>query len=276
MICGLTLYTDRFTTVFFLDKMVRQASDPQFGELLRRLRAGEVTESDCKLLMTRCVASTDKLSADCTMLLATNVAVDRLNRQRLRQLKSDANPVCVIQAHVHEQKQKASSVLRLIIGARVMLLRNLSVQHGLVNGSMGTLRSICYKAGARPPQLPDCVFVEFDLYAGPALLDAQGRRVVPIRPMGIDGATQLPLQLAWAITVHKSQGLTLKEVYLDFRSILRVSDGLVYTALTRVKRLQDLHVSWCSFPDLIKNTQSSKPLKNEIDRLRCLSVADQV
>jgi ATP-dependent exoDNAse (exonuclease V) alpha subunit len=276
----ISIVSDEF---FFLDQLVRQASDPEFGEFLQRVREGKIAKPDFDFLMSRCVTNTDSLSADSTMLLATNRAVDALNRHRLQQHKSAANPVCIINAMQSNsaeqqelnlfQQQKSRSPLKLLIGARVMLLRSISVRHGLVNGAIGILRSICYQAGCKPPQLPTCVFVEFDGYSGPALLDSDGHRVVPIMPMNIEAGTQLPLQLAWAITVHKSQGLTLKEAYFDFRSIVRASDGLVYTALTRVKQLSDLHVSWCSLPELTKFLKTSKPLLDELKRLREMSIS---
>jgi hypothetical protein len=283
VICGSTLYLNCFRRVFFLDQLVRQASDPEFGEFLQRVREGKIEKPDFDLLMSRCVSNTDSLPADSTMLLATNRAVDALNRHRLHQRKSAANPVCIIKAMQSNrgeqqqelnqlQQQKSRAPLRLQIGARVMLLRNISVRHGLVNGAIGILRSICYQAGCKPLQLPTCVFVEFDGYSGPVLLDSDGHRVVPIMPMSSEAGTQLPLQLAWAITVHKSQGLTLKEAYFDFRSIVRASDGLVYTALTRVKRLVDLHVSWCSLAELTKFLKTTKPLIDELQRLREMSL----
>jgi hypothetical protein len=67
-----------------------------------------------------------------------------------------------------------------------MLLQNMSVAHGLVNGSVGVVRGICYSNGQRTPALPDCVFVEFDGYSGPCLFGSgdqlEGRRLAPIKP----------------------------------------------------------------------------------------------
>jgi hypothetical protein len=273
---GGTLYRDCFRRVFFLDTLVRQASDAAFGDLLERVRDGRVSQADCDLLMTRRVPDPQTLPADCSLLVTTNEAGDRLNRVRLRQLKAPDNPVCIVNpkstARAKEQKTQPQ---RFIVGARVMLLRNLSVRHGLVNGSIGLLRSICFAAGAKPPSMPDCVFVEFDDYRGPALLDAAGRRVVPVRPIGMDGATCLPLQLAWAMTVHKSQGLTLGRVFIDLARLgSRPTDGLVYTAMTRVRRLADLHVSHCDLTSLQTHTKVTPSVSREICRLRDLSQSD--
>jgi ATP-dependent exoDNAse (exonuclease V) alpha subunit len=155
-----------------------------------------------------------------------------------------------------------------------MLLRNISVQHGLVNGALGIVRAICYSRNGAQPLLPDCVFVEFDGYSGPSLAGSGGEQLVPILPMpDLDGrqGTQLPLRLAWAITVHKSQGLTLPEAFVGFPKGKSPVPGLVYTALTRVKRLQDLHVSDCSLQRLKQVTQCSSVKEAEMRRLLELS-----
>ena len=91
-------------------------------------------------------------------------------------------------------------------GARVMLIANLWVDVGLVNGAMGTVVAICYRTGQAPPNPPIAVTVHFDSYTGPTLSDG----TVPITPMrrtwfasgGQCSRLQLPLKLAWAVTIH--------------------------------------------------------------------------
>ena len=100
--------------------------------------------------------------------------------------------------------------------ARVMLTSNLWTEVGLVNGAMGTIQAICHQNGKAPPDLPTLVTVTFDAYSGPTLHDG----TVPITPIHQSWLTagaqcsrlQLPLKLAWAVTIHKTQGLTLDKV----------------------------------------------------------------
>ena len=97
----------------------------------------------------------------------------------------------------------------LATSARVMLTSNLWVDVGLINGAV---QAICYITGG-PPDLPIAVMVRFDSYSGPTFPDG----TVPITPLcrcwsssgGQCSRLQLSLKLAWAVTIHKSQGLTV-------------------------------------------------------------------
>src|SRR5436305_6336402 len=97
-----------------------------------------------------------------------------------------------------------------------MLLKNVWQAKGLYNGALGTVRGILYADGRQPEGLPRAILVEFNDYIGPSIVP--GQNVVPIVPETItfdprSGKTgrmkQFPLDLGWAVTIHKSQGLTL-------------------------------------------------------------------
>lgn len=113
----------------------------------------------------------------------------------------------------------------------------------MVNGTLGTVVSICYKDDQRPPDLPVSVMVRFDAYAGPTLSDG----TVPICPLLRTwfsttrqcSRLQLPLKLSWAVTIHKSQGLTLDKVVIDVGK-KEFSSGLTFVACSRVRHLTDL------------------------------------
>ncbi len=106
-----------------------------------------------------------------------------------------------------------------------MLTANLWTKTGLVNGSMSTVVDIIFE-GNGPPSLPIAVFIKFDTYNGSTVKTLEGEEVVPIAPIkrswegknGTCSRVQLPICLAWAITVHKSQGLTLPKVKIDLRN----------------------------------------------------------
>jgi len=106
---------------------------------------------------------------------------------------------------------------------------------GLVKGSMGTIQAICYHEGSAPPDLPVAVTVLFDSYSGPTLTDG----TVPIAPIhhswSVSGSNcsrlQLPLKLAWVVTIHNTQGLTLDKATIDIGK-KEFSAGLTFVAVS--------------------------------------------
>ena len=99
-----------------------------------------------------------------------------------------------------------------------MLITNLWTKAGLVNGAMGTVQDLLFGEDQGPPFLPIAVLISFENYKGPTITTLGGTKIVPIAPIrhtwegksGTCSRLQVPVRLAWAITVHKSQGLTLK------------------------------------------------------------------
>jgi ATP-dependent exoDNAse (exonuclease V) alpha subunit len=137
--------------------------------------------------------------------------------------------------------------LGLCVGAKVMLTENLWVEQGLVNGSIGYVRAIIFKDGERPPSMPKVVLVDFPDYKGRRMpgnvfpitsrtfhWDHKGKNCTRI---------QIPLTVAGAITVHRSQSLTVDCVVVDVGP-KEICGGLTYVALSRVKNLKDL----CIYP----------------------------
>ena len=124
-----------------------------------------------------------------------------------------------------------------------MLTSNLWTGVGLVNGAMGTVIAICYKSGQAPPNLPVPVMLRFDSCPGPTLPDGTVP-IVPIRHTWSASSAQcsrlqLPLKLAWAVTIHKAQGLTLDKVVIDV-GMKEFACGLTFVACSRVRTLTDL------------------------------------
>ncbi|KAF5195646.1 Atp-dependent dna helicase pif1 [Thalictrum thalictroides] len=174
-------------------------------------------------------------------------------------------------------------VLYLSIGARVMLRANLCTQYGLVNGAMGTIVDIVYASGCGSPfDIPLAIMVDFDSYCG--LPFRSGTNIVPIAPQTSNWKTssgtscqrnQLPVVLSWAITVHKSQGLTLDRAVVDIGE--KESLGLTFVALSRTRKLSDLAFSpMFTFERLHKIGKCAglKPRLDEEERLRIMATAN--
>ena len=138
-----------------------------------------------------------------------------------------------------------------------MLISNLWTEVGLVNGSMGIIQDILFEDQG-PPALPKAVLVKFEKYNGPTIKTTEGDEAVPIAPIkrswedknGTNcSRLQVPICLAWAITVHKSQGLTLEKAKIDIGN-KEFAAGLTFVALSRVRSLSDICFKQFSFDRL--------------------------
>jgi ATP-dependent exoDNAse (exonuclease V) alpha subunit len=232
-----------------------------FRDLLLRLRKGESTVDDWKLLLTRQPSSIPDLSEfeDATRLFYSNEQVANYNHDQLRKLE---HPVAHINArHSSAAAKKIPSedmsglepVVFLAKGARVMLTMNLWSSVGLCNGATGTVIDFIFESNHHPPDLPVAVIVQFENYRGPSFDDTKPS-CVPICPITVSSQSengfherqQLPLRLAWALTIHKSQGLTLSKAWIDIGKSER-SAGVSYVAISRVKTLSSCVIEPMSY-----------------------------
>ena len=244
-----------FDRAVVLDQVMRQAGQDAdqklFRDLLYRLRNGQSTLDDWRHLMRQTCAELGDITPfnGALRLFPSTAAVSEYNVDKLR---ASGQPVAMIKAvHTGPGASKASSddagglesVVCIAQGARVMLTANLWVNVGLVNGAIGSVAAICYLDGQSPPELPVAVMVRFDSYTGPTLPDG----TVPITPLRRTwfstsqqcSRLQLPLKLAWAVTIHKAQGMTLNRVVIDVGK-KEFSSGLTFVACSRVRHLKDL------------------------------------
>ena len=122
-----------------------------------------------------------------------------------------------------------------------MLTANLWQEAGLCNGAHGTVQNFIYQQDVTPPNLPIAVLVHFPNYSGPQFLQSNPNSI-PIPPITFEwdskSRQQLPLQLSYAITIHKSQGQTLQKAVIDLGKS-ELSSGLTFVALSRLRKLQD-------------------------------------
>ena len=121
----------------------------------------------------------------------------------------------------------------------------------MVNGSQGIVKKICYSPTANPrTDLPSIVFVQFPGYSGPQIpnwpnIDNSWVPIPPVTARWADKSdntlsrTQFPLSLAWAITIHKSQGVTLQEAVVELGP-KDFQPGLAYVAISWVKSIHGI------------------------------------
>lgn len=254
---------EAFDKTIVLKQIMRQQgkteSARQFRDTLSQLRDGPISPENWQFLLTR---AKDYLPAGiwqefdrALRLYFRNEEVREYNWTRLRELGS---PVMKIEAKNVGKGAKDASLedagrldqeLLLSRGSRVMLTWNRWTSEGLVNGAMGTLYDLIWDEGVQDPftTMPAITLVEMDDYHGPGSINIDGVHVVPIAPTYhqwvIDGVvctrTQFPFTLAFAITVHKCQGLTLPKVVLKF-SRKDDTTGQSYVALSRVRAIENV------------------------------------
>lgn len=226
-------WTELNPTVCYLSEQHRQSSGALL-DILQAMRRAEITEDHIDLLTQRINVELDDNTA-ITRLFAHNVDVDSINNRQLAKLPGKEHfftmEVQGRQAYV-EQLQKsvlAPANLELKIGAEVMFVAN-NFACKYANGTRGQV-------------------IDFDEDGLPKVRLQSSGRIVKVEPHSWsreeDGkarasVTQLPLRLAWAITIHKSQGMSLDSALIDLSRTFTY--GMGYVAMSRVRSLEGLYI----------------------------------
>ena len=217
----------------YLSEQHRQSSDADFASLLSAIRQRSDSDGVRETLLSRENVSPPK-NYELTRLFTHNVDVDALNEERLSKLKQK---VQVYEMKTIGKKQYveqltrgclAPEILRLKKGAEVMFVKNDQQGH-YVNGTQGKVVGF---ASDNTPVVETRTGRK--IYATPQSWrrEEDGKVLAEI--------IQVPLRLAWAITVHKSQGMTLDAAEMDLSRSFVPGQG--YVALSRVKKLSGLYL----------------------------------
>ena len=217
--------------VCYLEGQYRQ-DDGEFLSVLTAIREDKVTTEHLEVLRSRVQAEGED-DGDVVKLFPHNADVDRLNADALTRLPGSPKTFLMRSsgkdAVVASLKRGCLSpeVLHLKLGAAVMFTRN-NQPMGYVNGTLGVVEG--FEAGS----------------GNPIVRTRDGERVVAepkewsVEENGKKRGSleQVPLRLAWAMTVHKSQGMSLDAAIMDLSSAFEYGQG--YVALSRVRRLSGL------------------------------------
>ena len=224
-------------TIIELCHSFRQTED-HFLNILNRLRDGSIDDNDAALLNSRVFVEPPPAQEGSIILTTTNDAARRINDKEMAALNSrPAIYTSQTEGAFDERLFPTDSQLELKVGAKVMLLRNDSDRRW-VNGSLATIVET----------LEDTVKVKIGRYiheVEPATWDRfayeMGEDNEPTRKT-IGSFKQLPLRPAWALTIHKAQGLTFDRVHVDFgRGAF--AHGHTYVALSRCRSMTGLSMS---------------------------------
>ncbi|OIO48228.1 MAG: AAA family ATPase [Parcubacteria group bacterium CG1_02_40_25] len=220
-------------TICYLNEQYRQ-DDVNFLDILTAIRCNKFGNKHLCQIETRKIAK--HLVPDwAPKLFSHNFDVDRVNEEMLGKLDSKQKTFLMFSEGprpIVEALKKgclSPEKLCLKVGATVMFTKN-NLQDGFVNGTLGAVE-------------------RFDKISGqPIVRTRQGRNIqvksmdwiVEEREKTLAQITQLPLRLAWAITVHKSQGMSMDEAVMDLSGVFEFGQG--YVALSRVRRLSGLYL----------------------------------
>ena len=216
--------------ICYLEEQHRQ-EDRQMLKILNDIRKKSCDEKTLELILTRSNKNIKKAITP-TKLFTHNANVDYINDLELKKIPSESKKFVMTEggnAHVVQAVKKgclAPEVLILKKGAVVMFVKN-NFDRGYVNGTLGTV-------------------IDFDVNDMPIVKTVSGKTIIATPEKwsieedekSLASISQVPLRLAWAITVHKSQGMTLDAVEMDLSKSFEF--GMGYVALSRVRTLDGI------------------------------------
>ncbi len=232
-----------------LTQILRQ-DDPVFHKILDETRKGRISRQTFEILENKKKdTSWQTMTIKPTLLYTRRVAVDRVNQENLKALPGDCVPFFAetifepvdktvgltkqspeIQFTIEKMDKDGPYMPKLYLkkNAQVMLLYNIDQEAGLVNGSRGVIE-------------------DFDIEGNPIVKFRNGTSKIIEKVSWFSqdfpgvGRKQIPLKLAYAITIHKAQGATLDCALIDIGTST-FECGQAYVALSRVKNLDSLYV----------------------------------
>ncbi|MDB5190384.1 MAG: ATPase [Parcubacteria group bacterium] len=228
-----TVWQDLNAVVCYLTEQHRQ-EDKRFLSVLGSIRAADADPSTVSAIMNR-EADMEGFDEDIPRLFTHNADVDKLNQDKLDKLATEAKSYRMLGTGappmIEALKRGCLSPEALVLkeGAIVMGTKNIPAL-GLANGTLGTV--IGFERGTNYPMIETN--------------DGRTITVAPVEWAVEEGGkaratiTQVPLRLAWAITVHKSQGMSMDAAAIDLSRAFEYGQG--YVALSRVRSLAGLHI----------------------------------
>ena len=241
-------------TICYLEENYRQKND-ELSEILNALRADDLRRKHAQSLLDRIDIEpnfeSNDFSKNLTELHTTNIDVDKINDQKLAELEGEefhfAQTTTGAKNYIETLQKSvlAPELLRLKKGALVMAVKN-AQNRQYVNGSIGEV-------------------IDFERVTDYPIVQFRNGKIITMVPETWEmrdgekkraSIMQIPLRLAYAITVHKSQGMTLDAARIDLRKAF--SEGMGYVALSRVRSLDRLYLLGINRTALMVSEEAQK------------------
>ncbi|MGN6640005.1 MAG: helix-turn-helix domain-containing protein [Mucilaginibacter sp.] len=234
-----------------LNKVFRQ-TDSSFTEILNSIRNGKLTQLQTEKLNTRFQSrNTDPSGTEKLIITTHNQKVDYYNQQKLAGIAGNERLyVASVSGDFDESSAPVDKRLLLKVGAQVMLLKNnnSSSTPKYYNGKIGKVKEMSDSTITVGFGGTEDLVVEREIWRSIDYTFDDKQQAIDAKENG--SFSQFPLKLAWAITVHKSQGLTFEKATIDLTETF--SAGQVYVALSRITSLDGLFLTAPITSDLIK------------------------
>lgn len=224
-----------------LEKVYRQA-DLSFINLLNKVRNNEMGEQDLAFLHSRYLPAFQPIKEDNYITLTThNNKADEINQEALANLQGQVFSFkAAIEGEFYEKSFPAEEFLNIKTGAQVMFLKNdMEKVRRYYNGKIGVVDSVeedkiwvkCNTAG-----MEQLIEVKKEVWRN--IQYSLNKKTQQVEEQELGSFSQYPLRLAWAITIHKSQGLTFEKAIIDAGKAFAA--GQVYVALSRCTGIEGI------------------------------------
>ena len=224
--CFLSPLWDKLNiNIVILEELVRQSEDELFQNILRIVRKGKCTDNIIKVL-NKLKATKFSNNIIPTKLYPINIDVDKINNIELDKLKNIGYKSKLYKATFNNTATNDNYNVELTENSQVIITRNIDISKGLVNGTRGVIRSLN----------DDYVIIQ-DIYNNMHTInyfkDILNKKNSFIHHM--------PIKTSYALSIHKSQGMTIDAVELDLGENI-FAHGQTYTALSRAKKLESIKI----------------------------------
>jgi len=246
-----SVWNDLKLTSIVLTEIIRQKDDDVLKNILEEIREEKLSDNSLDILNNLVIK--DKIDSDIkpTRLYPINVNVDKINNYEYNKLLKINKGIQVIyKARSIDIKDSELNKydVNLTVNAQIMIIRNICMEKKLVNGTRGIVVEL-EEFGIIMKDM-DGYLHKIEYYTD---IKKNGKKKIEIR--------FLPVKLAYAISIHKSQGASIDYLEIDLGDDIFIS-GQLYTALSRATNINNLRLSNFSRSSLIKNKKIKKFYEN--------------